>query len=152
MAYPIGAVGFATLSLLLGPTFSRSQLGQPAPAARTSVTVVLKERFTYSTRLAAVLQRNPGSDGLDIIALKRSAATPELLATLVGTLIQLRTQQGDAPAEKTTVVVYDGRKHRPLSSEERARMEDVIARLVAAPSQAVPGAGNVPAVRVDLTR
>jgi hypothetical protein len=137
-----------TASVVAAPLGAHRSNRTVAPSTPV-VTIVLKERFARP-RDAAVLRRTPGTNTVNIIALKRSAATPELLATAFAILGKSREQEGETPVRKITVIIPDGLKHRPLSSADRARMTDVINRVLAADPQAVPGVGRVPAITVDL--
>lgn len=113
------------------------------------VTVVLKDGFARAD-LAAVVRRTPGPNSRNIIALKRSTATPELLATALAILGQSRATVGETPSRTITVVIRDGLKLRPLSASERTRVETLIVRLLSTGPQLVPGVGRVPAIKVDL--
>lgn len=152
MTTPMRTIALATLAISLSvPPFRAQGVERPGAPPAPVVTVVLKERFNPSN-LAAVLRRTPGANGTNIIALRRSAATPELLATALATLARSRATAGEAPARKITVAIRDGLKLRPLSASERTRLDGMIGRLVAASPQAVPGVGYVPAITVDLSQ
>lgn len=141
---------FLRVSVLVAiATATTSVQAQAGPEER-SVTIVLKERFP-STRLLGVLRRNPGAKGRDIIALKRGAATPEVLSILMATLAASVAKQGDRLSEPTTVVVYDNATLPPVRPDQRARLADAIARLKTVTPQPVPGVGNVPAITLQLT-
>lgn len=138
----------AAVPLATAPMVGRAQV---APAAPRSVTLVLKERFTRPD-LAAVVRRTAGPNPESIIALKRSAATPELLATALVILEKSVERLGNTPPRKLTVVIPDGLRQHPVAAAERPRFAGAIDRLLGAPPRAVPGVGNVPAITMDLAQ
>ena len=88
---------------------------------------------------------------MDVIAIRRSAASPELLAMAMLTVAKSREQQQGQPlTSKATLIIPLGMKYPPLSSAERSRMTDAISRLLAAAPRAVPTVGNVPAISLEL--
>ena len=99
----------------------------------------------------AVVRRTPGAKGMDVIAIKRSAASPELLAVALKTVAKSREQQGGTLARKATIIFPLRTKYPTLPSAERTHMNDAISRLLAAAPRAVPSVGNVPAISLDMT-
>ena len=83
----IGVCGMV-FSAVSVPVIAQS-ISQPSDSNPRLVTIVLKPTFT-NRGLVAVYRRTPGVTGRDIIALKRSAATPELLVTVLGGLSRSR--------------------------------------------------------------
>ena len=146
------AVGLTVLSgwAATGPIW-RDKAAATAVQATPAVTVVLKERFPQA-HVAAVVRRTPGANGSDVIALKRSAASPELLAIAMATVAKSRDQEGSAFSRRISVIIPLGLKYPPLQAGERTRMTGAITRLLAEPARAVPGVGHVPAISLGLTQ
>ena len=72
----------AALTLLVALAVpGRASYSQPGvrDGSADSVTVVLKEGFPQA-HIAAIVRRTSGARGSDVVAIRRSAATPELLA------------------------------------------------------------------------
>ena len=74
-------------------------------ASLPSLTVVLKESFPQ-THIAAVVRRTPGAQGQDIIAIRRSAASPELLGAALIIVARSHERQGATVTKK-------GNDHHP---------------------------------------
>jgi hypothetical protein len=128
-----------------------------APTERTDagplsspITVVLKERFPQA-HIAAVIRRTPGANGQDIIAIRRSVASPELLGAALTIVAKSRERQGATVARKATIIIPIGVKYRPLSDAEKTRLGEAIGQLLTAAPGAVPAVGHVPSISVNLT-
>jgi hypothetical protein len=87
---------------------------------------------------------------VNIVAMKRSAVSPELLSTLLNTLAKSVEQDGPAPIRTITVIVRDGTRRQRLYPGEQINPHDTISRLLAAAPTSVPGVGVVPAITLEL--
>jgi len=138
----------SALALCIAPARTHAQ-GTPdnKPAATPAVTLMLKDTFTRPD-LAAVVRREP--DGTNLIAVKRSAATPELLGSALAALRSSRKNQ-PSTSKPITVIILDGMRHRPLQASERGQMARTLDQVRSAPRHDSHGAKNVSTVTVDLT-
>ena len=145
----IGVCGMV-FSAVSVPVIAQS-ISQPSDSNPRLVTIVLKPTFT-NRGLVAVYRRTPGVTGRDIIALKRSAATPELLVTVLGGLSRSREKFGDVPNRTITGYFSGNMRGMPISDSERQLASAVLGQLFAATPRNVPPIGNVPAVTIPFTR
>jgi hypothetical protein len=137
-----------TLALCIVATSAHAQSASPTkPGASPSVTIMLKDAFSRPD-LAAVVRREP--DGTNVIALKRSAATPEVLASALAALRSSRARQPSS-AKAITVIILEGIRHRPLQASERGQMATMLDQIRSAPRRATLGAANVSTIAVALT-
>jgi hypothetical protein len=127
-----------------------SESADASPLSSPAVLVVLKESFPQ-THIAAVVRRTPGANGQDIIAIRRSAASPELLGAALTIVAKSRERQGATVARKATIVIPVGVKLPPLSEAEKTRLGEAISQLLTAAPSAVPAVGHVPSISLNLT-
>jgi hypothetical protein len=142
------------IGFLLASVLAVGELNAPIPTLpkrvdADSVTVVLKESFPQD-HIAAVVRRLPGKNGGDVIALRKSVASPELLAMAMAALTKARARQGSRADKKSMLIIPIALKSPVLTTDARTRMAEILARLLAAPLRAVPAVGYVPAIEVAL--
>lgn len=141
----------AILALAASITVSNGQFQPPIPTSSSDVvTVAIKDHFPQP-HIAALVRRTPGRQGRDIIALRRSAVSPELLALAVGALKKSRETQGPTVARRITIVIPVGISSPLVSGTERTQMVEAITQLLATPPRAVPAIGHVPALELSLS-
>jgi len=129
-------------------------LGAQSPAVsggNRPVSLVLKEKFARD-QIAAVVRREPGVRGRDIIAVRRSELTPATLVYALEAIGQSRRLDGENPSSRITVTLMPASKGRTLSGTEMAEARATIAELAGRAPEDVPGVGRVARVTVPASR
>lgn len=122
----------------------RANASLPSPVL---VTVVIKDRFGRAG-LAAIVRRNPG--GETIVALKRSAATPELIGAALASFARSYRKYGAALTMRISVYIREGTTLPKLTAADAAVYAAMIARLQRTVPHVVPGVGKVSAVTIQV--
>ena len=113
------------------------------------VTIIVKDSFATSN-LDAIVRQLPGPSGSTMIGLRRAAITPELLYDALTAIASVRTKhQGPPPATATTYLRAVS-KRRPVPTEDRAWIADIIAQLERAKRVKIDRVGIVPAINVTI--
>ena len=110
------------------------------------VTIVLKDSFPHRKWLG-VLQRSPRGAPTNTIALRRDAATPALLASILRALRDSRIRHGDVPSGQV-VVLFPVTPGRGFSPAELSTASAILARLTRGRPENVATIGNVLSVVV----
>jgi hypothetical protein len=118
-------------------------------AATASVLVVLKDQFPRS-HIAALIRRTPGPNGQDIIAMRSTEASAELLAVALRVVRRAQARQGARAAKQTTIVIPIGLVSPRLSATGQSQMTDALTRLQRSIARAVPGVGQVRAIEIEV--
>ena len=114
------------------------------------ITLILLEEFSQPG-LVAVIRRTPGSDGEDMIVVKRNALSAEVVGSAIGLLANARKRVG-TPARKELILVRQGVRIPPLSGPREAASRALVARLLGASRRAMKDIGDVPAVDVEASQ
>lgn len=125
-----------------------------APAALISprpVSLVLKEKFARNS-VGAVVRREAGPSGRDIIAIRRSELTPETLVYALDAIGQSRLRDGENPSTQITVALLPLPKGRKLTGPENAEARITIAELTSRVPEEVRGVGRVAQVTLPASR
>jgi hypothetical protein len=120
-----------------------SAQGHPAAAASdpSLVTIVLKDSFPHRKWLG-VLRRSPRGTPTNAIALRRDAATPALLASVLRALRDSRVRHGDVPSGQI-VVLFPVKLGGGFSPAELSTASAILAQLTRGRPENVATIGNV---------
>lgn len=129
------------LAALAGPPTPRVA---PAPIP---VTVVLMDAFG-NDRLIGAVRRLPGPGGKELVVVKRSALTPEIVVGLAGSLVKSMERTPGTPAAPINLYYMQGHRWPPPSPPQLAWARAVIGKLLAAPKTDVGKLGRQSAVTV----
>jgi hypothetical protein len=128
--FNILAIGFIALSPALtrvAPATSASHYDKIS-APSDSAVLVLHEKFA-APDIVAIVQRKP--DGSNVIGVKRSALTPDLLSFAVRILSSSVARQGQNPVGKVTVIIRSNNRFPQPEGSRRAAMSQAINGLLA---------------------
>jgi len=152
MSIKIQAVVAATVL-----TFSAGGLAaqdRPTPFGRTqgiSAIIMVRETFAQSS-LAAVIRDEPGTASTPLVALKRSAITPELVYRALTSISENRTKHNGPPQKRATMVLSSDANFEAVPDEDAPWVTALITKLSAAPLRDIPGVGRFPAVSFAIDK
>jgi hypothetical protein len=124
------------------------RLAPPTEQRGQKVTILLTDDLPRRD-LIAVVTRNPSGLEREIIALKRSAATPALLSAALAGHAWLRKRGGATPSEKLEVHFRKGGP-LPPAIEDPTWLAATVGQLLRAQPRNVEGVGHVPAITLTL--
>jgi hypothetical protein len=101
-------------------------------------------------RLLAAVRLTPGPAGLNMVILKRSSLTPELLFTATQSLTQTVKRFGARPAHKISVYFMRDHGAPMMTAQDKAWAQDIIERLVHAKARTIPALGSQPAITLSV--
>lgn len=114
------------------------------------MTVMVKESFP-DTALQAIISRSPGKSGHDIIAIRRSALSPELLSAALNSLRRSRVRHGEQPNGKVTIRFMHVDRLPSIPDTDRAGIEVMLRHLANAEPQKLDRIkGRVRSIEVPL--
>ena len=152
MPMKIQAVVAATvLALSAGDLIAQDR---PTPFDQTrgvSALIMVRETFAQSN-MAAVIRDDAGSSATPLIALKRSAITPELVYRALTAISESRTKHHGPPKKRATIVLASNASFEAVPDEDAAWITALITKLSAAPLTDIPGVGRFPAVTLAIDK
>jgi hypothetical protein len=131
------SVAVLALSAPLGAQSARSR----------PVHLIVLESFS-SPGLAIAIRRDTGTMGQELVAIKSSSLSPEVLITALDR-VRKAQELSPVPSGSAMIVVSENTRRRPINTAERAIANALIRRLQRAPKVAIPRIGTVP--RLTLT-
>lgn len=140
-----GMILCTTLSLAPSPALGF------ALADRGTVTILIKTSFP-DTSLQAIVSREPGAAGHDVIAIRRSQLSPELLFATLEALRRSKARHGEQPQHQVNIRFMRVHDLPALAPADHARMRAMLQQLDNTKERKVPRIkGLVRSIEVSLT-
>jgi hypothetical protein len=146
-------IAVVLLCLPVAATAQTRNPGAPSasePALTKPVMFVLAENFTADSRMTAFVNRDPKL-GTELIAIKRSAISPELVFAAVKAYGRSVERHGEMPQHRAMVYFLSSQRLSPITPAQRAFADNLVRRLLGAGTRAVSGmSGMHPATEFVL--
>lgn len=131
------------------PTDTHASVTWTTPAPGTPVILVVKDNFGAHD-MAALVRRFPGPNAINIIAVKRSALTPELLSAALTLMNTSIAKHGEPSRALVSASIPSRAMVHAIDAATRARMTATINQVLGAPVLDVPHVGRVRATVVRV--
>lgn len=119
-----------------------------APVVASRVTIIVMDDFS-TPGIVALVRRVAGS-AETLIAVKKTALTPPLIAAALRLVPKVRDASVDPRAGRVDILVRSKTELPPVSGRDKSRVAQIIAQLKSAPKMHIPNVGSHPAITMEL--
>lgn len=137
-------ISIAAATLIVGAPVTNAA---SIPLAPTHFTLLVMDHFgDKSQQIIGAIRRTTGPNHQDVIAVKKTEMSPELVVYLARSLQNSVTARGASPLKQISIYITKRRSHLKLSQEERTWANTLIAQSALSAVQDFGKLGKHPAI------
>jgi len=118
---------------------------QPHSTKTSDVTIVLVDSLQIPSDAATITRSSKRSE-VNIVQVKKSELSPELLSVALQYCTASIAHHGKSPVGPVHISIPTGRHRPPLDSERRRAMVEIVDQLRNAKARTIKGVGHYPAI------